>query len=77
VRLVLAVDRADELCRVVERRVGGVDLSHGEDRGEWLFERQQVAQFLLDQVTDHPLGLRPQDVEGVGRHLVESRSLQR
>ena len=34
--LVLAVDRADKLCRVIERLVRGVDLSHGEDRGERL-----------------------------------------
>jgi hypothetical protein len=76
-RLVFAVDRADELCRVVERRVRRVDLSHAEDRGDRLFERQQVAQLLLDQVADHPVGLRPQDVERIGRHLVEGGRLQR
>jgi hypothetical protein len=62
--LVLAVDRADKLCRVIERLVRGVDLSHGEDRGERLFERQQIAQLLLDQITDHPLGLRPKTSKG-------------
>ena len=62
--LVLAVDRADKLCRVIERLVRGVDLSHGEDCGERLFERQQIAQLLLDQITDHPLGLRPKTSKG-------------
>ena len=62
--LVLAVDRADKLCRVIERLVRGVDLSHGEDRGERLFERQQIAQLLLDQITDDPLGLRPKTSKG-------------
>ena len=51
-------DGTDELGRVGERRVVRVDLGHREHRRERLLERQQVAQLLLDQVADHPLGLR-------------------
>ena len=39
--------------------------------------RQDVAQLLLDQVADHPLGLGAEDVEGVGLDLVVGGRLQR
>ena len=76
-RDVLGVDRPDELRGVLHRRVVGVDLGHREDRGDRLLERHHVAELLLDQVADHPLGLRAEDVEGVRRLLVVRRRLQR
>ncbi len=38
---------------------------------------QQVSQFLLDQVADHPFGLGTQDVERIRRDLVVRGRLQR
>ncbi len=73
----VGIDRADELGRLGERGIVRVDLCHGEHRGERLLEGQQVAQFLLDQVTDHALGLCTEDVEWVRRGLVVRRCLQR
>ena len=60
-----AVDRTDRLRRVPEGRVRRVDLGHREDRGEGALEREEVPHLLLDDVADHPLGLRAEDVERV------------
>ena len=60
----VGIDRADELGRLGERGIVRVHLRHGEHRGERLLEGQQVAQFLLDQVTDHALGLAPRTSNG-------------
>jgi hypothetical protein len=59
------VDRADRLRRVVERRIVEVHLDHGEQRRERMLRGQQVAELLLDEVADQPLGLRAEHVEGV------------
>jgi hypothetical protein len=64
-RRVVFVDRADELRRFIERRVVAIDLDHREDRGERDLRREEVSQLLLDQVPDHPLRLRPEDVERI------------
>ena len=65
----LVVAGADELRRVVERGVVGVDLDHRQDRRERHLERQEVAELLLDEVADHPLGLGGEDVERIGLDL--------
>ena len=59
------VDRADELGRVLEGRVARVDLHHREDRRERDVAGDHVAELLLEDVADHPLGLRAEDVERV------------
>src|SRR4029077_17800740 len=64
-RLVLVVDRPDRLRRVREGRIIRVDLDERQQRGEALLERKLVAELLLDQVADHPLGLRSEKVERV------------
>jgi len=75
-RLRLRVDRTDELGRVLERRVVGVDLDHRQQRRERPVEGDEVAELLLDQVADHPLGLRPQDVEREARLLARGGGLE-
>ena len=72
----LVVDRADELGRVGERRVVGVDLDHRQDRRERHLERQPVAQLLLEHVADHALGRGPEDVERVGLLFLVGGGLQ-
>ena len=59
------VDRADRLGGVVERGVVAVDLDHRQQGGELLLGRQQVAEFLFDDVADHRLGLGAEHVERV------------
>ena len=66
VGVVLGVHRPDELGRMGERRVGRVHHDHREQGGHLLSRRQQVPQFLLDQVADHALGARVQHVQRVG-----------
>src|SRR6185295_1551440 len=63
--LLLRVDRSDRLRRVAERGVVALDLDLRQQRREALFERQLVAELLLDQVADHPLGLRAEHVERI------------
>ena len=77
VRRGLVVDRADGLARILEGRVVDVDLDHRQQRRQRLVEGHQVAQLLLDEVADHALRLRAQDVERVGRHLRVGRALER
>ena len=62
----LGVDGADELGRVGERRVVRVDRDHGEDRDHRPVRGEHAPQLLLDEVADHALGSRVQDVQGVG-----------
>ena len=71
------VDRPDRLGGVAERRVVAVHLDHRQQRGERLLGGQQVAEFLLDDVADHRLGLRAEHVERVRRNVVVCRGLQR
>ena len=71
------VDRADGLGRVAERGVVLVDLDHGQQGGDPLVRWEQVAELLLDQVADHALGLRAEDVQRVGVDLLVRRSLER
>ncbi len=73
----VVIARADELGGVVERRIVGVDLDHGEQRRDRLLEREQVAEFLLDHVADHSLGPRTQNVERIGVSGVVRRGLER
>ena len=61
----LGVGGADELRRVGERRVVRIDRDHGEDRHDRPVGRQRAPQLLLDEVADHALGSRVQDVQGV------------
>ena len=65
VRLVLRVDRPDELGRVVERGISRVDLDHRQERGERGVLRHHVAQLLLEHVADHSLRLGSEHVERV------------
>ena len=65
VGLLAVVDRPDRLRWPVERRVGGVDLDHGQQRGDRGLGRKQVAELLLDQVADHALGLGVQHIQWV------------
>ena len=58
VGLCLVVDRAHELRRVFECGIRWVDLDHREDRGERDLHGQEIPQFLLEDVADHPLRLR-------------------
>ena len=76
VGLGLVVDGTHELGRVAERRIGRVDLDHRQDRRERHLQRQQVAELLLQDVADHPLGLRAQDIERVRLDLLVRRALQ-
>ena len=76
-RLGLVVDRPDELRRVAEGRVVGVDLDHRQDRRERQLERQQVAELLLDEVADHPLRLGAEHVEGIGLDVLVGLALER
>ena len=73
----LVVHGADELRRVGEGRVAAVDLDHREHGRERLLEREQVAEFLLDQVADHALGLRPEHVERIRLDVGVRGRLQR
>ena len=73
----LVVAGADELRRVVEGGVVGIDLDHGQDRRERNLERQQVAELLLDEVADHPLRLGGEDVQRVRLDLRVRGALQR
>ena len=49
-----------------ERRIVAIDLDHRQDGRERHLEGQQVAEFLLDHVADHALGLRAEHVERIG-----------
>jgi len=73
----LRVDRPDGFARTAEGRVRRVDLDLGQQDGASAPGGQQVAQLLLDQVADHPLGLGAQDVQGVGTCAPALRALQR
>ncbi len=73
----LGVDRADGLGRVAERGVVLVDLDHGQQGSDPLVRWEQVAELLLDEVADHALGLRAEDVQRVGVDLLVRRSLER
>ena len=70
------VDRSDELGRVAERRVLGIDLDHGQERRERSLEREQVPELLLDEIADHPLRLRAEDVERVGLDVLVGGALE-
>ena len=76
VRLLFVVDGPDELGGVGERRIRRVDLHHGQHGGERLLEGQEIAQFLLDHVADHALGLGAEDVERVCFHLLVGGRLE-
>ena len=60
-----AVDRANRLGRVLESRVFGVNFNLGQQGGERCVRWQQVAQLLLDHVTDHAFGFSAQHVQRV------------
>ena len=53
-----------------------INLDHRQQRRERLLEREPVPELLLDEVTDHPLGLGPQHVERRLGHLPVCRFLQ-
>ena len=53
-----------------------IHLDHRQDRRQLLLGGQQVAEFLLDDVADHRLGLGTEYVERVRRDVVVGRRLQ-
>ena len=61
---------------MAERRVAAVDFDLRQQRDD-VPPRQQAAQLLLDQVTDHALGLRAQYVQRVRVHAGIRLGLQR
>lgn len=61
---------------MAERGVRGIDFNLGQDRRERHFERQQVAQFLFDQIADHAFGLCAEDIERIGRDFLVGRALR-
>src|SRR5215469_10088594 len=73
----LVIDRADELGGAGERRVLRVHHDHGQQRRHLVLWRQEASQFLLDQVADHPLGTRVQDIQRVRLGAVVGLGLQR
>ncbi len=77
IRVRLRIDGPDEFRRVLEGRVGGIDFDHREHRRHRPLERQDVAELLLDHVTDHPFGLRAEHVERIGLDLLIRCALQR
>lgn len=77
VSLGFLIDGADELRGVLEARIGGIDLHHGQQRGQRLLERQEIAEFLFQHVTDHALGLGAENIERIGFLGFVGRPLQR
>ena len=75
-RLLFGVGGADGLGGVLEGGVVRVDLDHGEDGGEGLLEGEDVAELLLDHVSDHAFGLSAEDVEGIGLDQIVSLPLE-
>ena len=68
-RRLLVVDLADELRRVLERRVGRLDEGLVDDRGD-LTAVHRVLERLQQPVADHPLGLRAEHVEALASELL-------
>jgi hypothetical protein len=64
----LLVYGADELRRIGERVVDGIDEHLGEKRRDGT-PGHVIRQALIEHVADHPLGLGPQDVERESLHL--------
>jgi len=75
-RLLGVVERSDRLSRVREGRVIRVDLDLCQQGGEVALERELVAELLLDDVADHPLGLRIEDVKGIRLDFRVRRALE-
>ena len=69
------VDGADELGRIGKRRILGIDLHLGQQRGD-VAARHQVLQLLDQHVADHALGLGTQHIQGIGRDLGVGAVLQ-
>ena len=65
VGVLLGVGGPDELGRVGERRVVRVDRDHGEDRHHRPVRGEHAPQLLLNEVADHALRSRVQDVQRV------------
>jgi hypothetical protein len=77
VRFTVGIDRPDGLGRVAECRVVRIDLDHRQYGGERFLEGEPITQLLLDEVSDHALGLCAQHVErGIG-HLSVRGFLER
>ncbi len=61
---------------MLECRVGWIHLDLSEQRRDRLFLGQSIAQFLLDQVANHALGLSPQHIERIRLNVTISSRLQ-
>ncbi len=59
----LVIDRADELGGFGEGRVFGIDLDLGQQGRDRAVMAQGVFKRLLDHVTDHAIGFRPQHIQ--------------
>jgi len=64
-RFQLVERRTEGFRRVAESRVVAIDFDLRQHRDD-MFARKQVAQFLLDQITDHALGFCAEHVQRVG-----------
>jgi hypothetical protein len=74
---ILGVNRTDELRRMGEGRILRVHHDHGEQCGHLLPRRQETPQFLLDEIADHALSARVQDVQRVRLRVGVRLGLQR
>ena len=68
--------RADRFRRPAEGGVVALDEHLREQRGDGP-PAERVPQALLEQVADHPLALRPEDIERIRRDLPVGLTLQR
>ena len=76
-RLLFCVHGPDRLRRIAERRVGCIHFDERQERRDADVEGQLVAEFLLDDIADHSLGLRAEQVERVGVDHGVCRRLER
>jgi len=71
------IDRADRLRRHRECGVRRVDHGLREQRRDSASRRELVQERLIEEITDHALRLRAEDVERVGLHVVIGLRLER
>ena len=74
--LSLAIHWPNGFGRFVKGRVLRVNLNHGQDGGERVFDGKQIAELLLDHVSNHPLCLSPQNIQRVRLDFLVRRRLQ-
>ena len=76
-RLFLIERWTDEFARICEFRVVWVNLHTGQDGGDRYVIAEEIAEFLFENVTDHPTRGRTHDIEGIGRSGLEHFRLHR